>query len=75
MDEKGETNYKLCVYSTNNGFICDINIEYTNVNSFFQMEDGNVIINGCGIRIVKVKKIVLNKYLSIINDYQLIKGY
>ena len=83
MDEKGENNYKLCVYSTNSGFVCDINIEYTNVNSFFQMEDGNVIINGCGIRIVKIKKNSIeqifkyNKQLSInkrlLNDNFLIK--
>ena len=71
MNEKGETNYKLCVYSINNGFIFDKNVWHTNANRLFQIEDGNIIIDGCGIRIVKIKKnsieqiIKYNKQLSI----------
>ena len=38
LNEKGETNFKLCVYLTNNGFVCDINVEYSKVNNFFQMK-------------------------------------
>ena len=39
--------YKLCVYSAENGFICDINIDFEDIYNFYQMDDGNIIIGIC----------------------------
>ena len=60
LNEENEENnhYKLCAYSPDNGFSCDINKDITEpVSEFFQMEDGNVLILFRGhTEIVKIKK-------------------
>ena len=45
-NENEENNhYKLCVYSPDDGFSCDINKDITEtISEFFQMEDGNLLI-------------------------------
>ena len=58
-EELEDKYYKLCVYSADNGFNCDININIDNemVEYFFQMNDGNlIIIVSKGIKIVKIEK-------------------
>ena len=60
-DENGNSFHKLCVYSLINGFICDINMDYVQIESFYQMDDGNVIIYDSNhkdekIKIIKIKK-------------------
>ena len=61
-DENSEDYYKLCVYSTKNGFMCDINIDYEYIRDIYQMDDGNIIIftsdskNDNIIDIIKIKK-------------------
>ena len=55
-DENGDSFTKLCVYSIKNGFICDINIDFENVNEIILIEDGNVIINSNQLKIVKFHK-------------------
>ena len=60
-DEKGDDSYKLCVYSINKGFICDINMDYFEDEQqalyFHLLNDGNVLIK-CAheILIVKISK-------------------
>ena len=44
VEEREDKYYKLCVYSVENGFNCDISIEFEMAEYFFQMNDGNVII-------------------------------
>ena len=59
VEEREDKYYKLCVYSADNGFNCDININIDNemVEYFFQMNDGNlIIIVSKGIKIVKIEK-------------------
>ena len=55
-DENGDNIYKLCVYSLQNGFICDINIDYGDIKKFYIMDDGNVILEDNNIRIIKINK-------------------
>ena len=47
-NEKGYDSYKICVYSINKGFICDINIDCSKddkyISYFHLMNDGNVLI-------------------------------
>ena len=35
FNENGDTFYKLCVYSINNGFVCDINMDFDSIYNFF----------------------------------------
>ena len=60
-DEKGDTFYKLCVYSLNNGFVCDINIDFYDVREIYLMDDGNILINNHDENPIKVIKILDNK--------------
>lgn len=72
-EEKKENEYyKLCVYSVNDDFKCDISIDYEYVAYFFQMNDGNVIIItlSVDIKIVKIKE---NTIEEIWNEKR--KGY
>ena len=55
-DENGDNIYKLCVYSLQNGFICDINIDYGDIKKFYIMDDGNIILENNNIRIIKINK-------------------
>ena len=55
-EEDGKDLYKLCVYSTKKGFICDIDIDYDSVNEYHPMNDGNVIILSNKIKIIKINK-------------------
>ena len=57
-NEDGDTFYKLCVYSIENKFICDINIDYDFINEIDQMNDGNVIqrTKYQNIKVIKIKK-------------------
>ena len=70
-DERGKMLYKLCVYSTKNGFLCDINIDIGKCYKIYQMDDENVILNGPVSKLVKIKKrnieviCVYDKSLSI----------
>ena len=70
MDEENEENkqYKLCVYSPDNGFSCDINKDMVEaVYEFFQMEDGNVLfVFNDRIEIVRIKK----DCIDIISNFQ-----
>ena len=61
FDERGNRLFKLCVYSTTNGFICDINIDTDDISDIYQMDDGNIIINGYNIQIVQIKKNTIEK--------------
>ena len=63
-DEKGKKHYKLCVYSIENEFICDINIDFEEIKNIFKMDDGNIILytNNQSIIIIKIKK---NNYKEI----------
>ena len=54
--EDGEDLYKLCVYSTKKGFICDINIDFDLVKKFYPMNDGNVVVLLKQIKIIKINK-------------------
>ena len=57
IEERENKYYKLCVYSVENGFNCDISIDFEMVKYFFQMNDGNVIIILFEeIKIVKIEK-------------------
>ena len=42
-DETRDVLYKLCVYSVNKGFVCDINIDFDAIFDFYSMDDGNII--------------------------------
>ena len=60
-DEKGYDSYKLCVYSINKGFICDINMDNFKDEQyawhFYLLNDGNVLIGfKKEILIVKISK-------------------
>jgi len=57
-DEDDETLYTLCVYSIENKFKCDINIDYMYVLEIYIMNDGNVIqlSKDQNIKVLKVKK-------------------
>ena len=55
FNERGKKFQKLCVYSTKNGFLCDINIDIEDCNSIFQMDDENVIICGYINKLLKIK--------------------
>ena len=47
---------KLCVYSDKNGFLCDLNFDIEETENIFQMDDGNLILNGIQLQIIKIKK-------------------
>ena len=64
-DENGKDLFKLIVYSLKNTFICDINIEFIQVDKLYLMDDGNVIIDG--FKIIKVIKIKQNDIEEIFN--------
>lgn len=42
-DETGDILHKLCIYSVNKGFVCDINMDFPLVSDFYLMDDGNII--------------------------------
>ena len=74
-NEEGHDNYKLCVYSINKGFICDINMDIFKDKQypkcFYLMNDGNVLIQySHGILIVKISKNSIEEIWKLDNgDY------
>ena len=56
FNEQGKVLKKLCVYSPNNGFLCDINIDIEDCTKIFQMDDENVITCGYITKLLKIKK-------------------
>ena len=44
-DENGKNLFKLIVYSLKDTFVCDMNIEFIEVNELYLMGDGNIIID------------------------------
>ena len=68
-DENDEELYKLCVYSLKNGFACDINIDYEEIDELFQMDDGNVVLNTReAIKILKIKNNVIEEIWTFNDD-------
>ena len=65
FNERGKKFQKLCVYSTKNGFLCDINIDIEDCNSIFQMDDENVIICGYINKLLKIKNNNIEEITSI----------
>ena len=57
-DENGDLLYKLCVYSLKDGFICDINMDFNQIEEIYELDDGNVIVEQEKepIKIIKIKK-------------------
>ena len=56
-DEKGNSFYKLCVYSITDGFICDLNIDFEKeIEAIYQMKDGNIILFFRNSKIIKINK-------------------
>ena len=60
-DEKGNYAYKLCIYSTINGDVCDINIDIEEIKNIFITDDENVIFQTIKyekyfLKIIKIKK-------------------
>ena len=75
FNEKGEAGYKLCVYSTTNGFICDINIDFGDISNLFLMDDGNVIMDGDKLQIVKINKNNIEEIWNHDNDISIKKRF
>ena len=75
FNEKGEAGYKLCVYSTTNGFICDINIDFGDISKLFLMDDGNVIMAGDKLQIVKINKNNIEEIWNHDNDISIKKRF
>ena len=74
-NEEGDDIYKLCVYSINKGFICDINIDYSDyVERFYLLNDGNVFIQCRNeIVIIKISKDSIEEIWKIDNgEYSII---
>ena len=72
-NEDGKKKYKICVYTvTNNGFVCDINIDDENITNLFLMDDGNVILRTYNnkIRLIKVNKNSIENILSLDKEVQ-----
>ena len=69
-DDDGDSFYKLCTYSTQNGFICDINIDFENVSNFYLMDDGNLVVNEEKLKIIKINK---NSIEVIYNHEKMVK--
>ena len=57
-NEDGENLDNLCVYSIENKFKCDINIDYIALSEIYIMNDGNIIqlSKDENIKVIKVKK-------------------
>ena len=56
-DENRVKCYKLCVYSTQKDFLCDINCEFDNPYDLNQMDDNNLLlVSGEKLLVFKIKK-------------------
>ena len=57
-DEDWEYIYKLCIYSPNNRFTCDINVDFYDSDNIFLMDDGYVLIENKNrnIKTIKINK-------------------
>ena len=74
-DEGGESIYILCVYSLKNALICDINLDFYEINELYQTDDGNAIIDVKNIKIIKIQKIPLKKFFNYPKIRVMLKYY
>ena len=76
-NENGDSLYKLCIYSLNDGIRCDINYNIEKVEDIFQMSDSNLLIHSEEtIKIFEIKsksiKNINSSYEPLYKIYKLI---